>query len=145
MKLQNLFEDSASPEVEAYFRGLSDSDKKIFEWLLIEGFRFDKSSLGRSFRGSKLSPIDWYFKTRKNIHFGSLDKYYDDFKIKDGKVTYNGDVYLYTVAKAPEPPEFKFGKVENIEITGGANIKNFQLGFQMSVMNCNFMLITLSP
>ena len=68
-----------------------------------------------------------------------------DFKIKDGKVTYNGDVYLYTVDKAPEPPEFKFGKVENIEITGGANIKNFQLGFQMSVMNCNFMLITLSP
>ena len=123
MKLENLFEDSARPEVEAYFRGLSDSDKKIFEWLLIEGFKFDKSSLGRSFRSSKLSPIDWYFKTRKNIHFGSLDEYYDDFKIKDGKVSYAGDVYLYQVNKAPTPPEFKFGKVENFEITGGANLK----------------------
>ena len=122
MKLQNLFEASPArtreqPLPRTKLDYLSEDDRKIFEWLLIEGFRFGTDRLSNSFKRSTLSPIEWYQKNHSEV-YDAFNGYYDDFVISNGVVSHKDTVYFGQLDKAPPPPPtFKLGKVGGLEIS----------------------------
>lgn len=111
MKLQHLFESNTRD-----FDMMSDVEKRIFEWLLAEAYAFRSDAMAKSYKRTKISPIDWYIKNKAKIN-DSFSGYFDRFQINGSKVSHSEDVYLYEIDRVPVPEGIKFTKTRDFEIS----------------------------